>query len=305
MDAAVADPSLTHSIDTYRKVSFVALGSLITIVISGALVRLTGSGLGCTDWPRCNEQKLIDVSSAHAAIEQINRLFTGIVSVSVVATVLMAYRVRPRRTELVLWAWMLVVGVLAQIILGGIVVLTGLHPLANMGHFLLSMFLVFAAVVLLRRIDRIGSVSLWRHVRDLPEKVRSRHMYAFAVSAILTMILGTVVTASGPHAGDVDAPRLGFDLSTVARLHSVSMFATIACVLILLHRTRTSFESASRSHMQSALTVLISVIVIQGAVGYWQYFSGVPAFLVAIHIAGATAFFVASLNVLLAPNRTQ
>ncbi|MCE2855904.1 MAG: COX15/CtaA family protein, partial [Ilumatobacteraceae bacterium] len=134
----------------FQIITAMALGSLCVIIVTGALVRLTGSGLGCSDWPRCNEQRLIDVSTHHTRIEQLNRLFTGVVSISVIVAVLGAYRRRWVEPRLVPWAWSLVIGVLAQVILGGVVVLTGLHPLANMGHFLLSMVLVSCAWVLLQ-----------------------------------------------------------------------------------------------------------------------------------------------------------
>ncbi|MEN9286446.1 MAG: hypothetical protein RIS39_438, partial [Actinomycetota bacterium] len=126
------------SLRRYRVIVWIAFVSLYVIIVTGSLVRLTGSGLGCVDWPACNEERFVDVSTPHAAIEQLNRLFTGVVAASVIAAVLAALLVRPRQRRLVRLALWLVAGVLAQVVLGGIVVLTGLHPLSNMGHFLLS-----------------------------------------------------------------------------------------------------------------------------------------------------------------------
>lgn len=135
----------------YIWVSRFALILLCVIVVSGAAVRLTGSGLGCSDWPRCNSEKFIDVSTTHGAIEQINRLFTGLVTAIVIAAVLAARFRVPYRKDLVMLSWGLVAGVIGQIVLGGIVVLTDLHPLANQGHFVLSMILVANALILHQR----------------------------------------------------------------------------------------------------------------------------------------------------------
>src|SRR5688500_14603495 len=118
----------------YRIITFAALSLLGAIIVSGAAARLTGSGLGCGDWPSCSDTKVIDVSSKHAAIEQVNRLFTGLVSAAVIAAVLGSMRRSPRRRDLVLLSCGLVAGVLAQIVLGGITVLVDLHPLAVQAH---------------------------------------------------------------------------------------------------------------------------------------------------------------------------
>ena len=123
----------------YAWITRAALTSLVIIVITGAAVRLTGSGLGCSDWPRCNDEKFVDVSSFHGAIEQLNRLFTGVVTVLVMASVLAARFLVERRRDLERLAWLLVLGVIGQIVLGGVVVLTDLNPVANQGHFLLSL----------------------------------------------------------------------------------------------------------------------------------------------------------------------
>ena len=133
----------------FLRVAQTAFASLYLIIITGSLVRLTGSGLGCADWPRCSESKFVDVSNSHAAIEQINRLFTGVVAASVVLAVLLSVRLRPKRGDLVAMSIGLVVGVLAQVLLGGLVVLTGLNPFSNIAHFLVSMLLMSNAYMLL------------------------------------------------------------------------------------------------------------------------------------------------------------
>ena len=134
----------------FLRVAQTAFGSLYLIIITGSLVRLTGSGLGCADWPRCSESKFVDVSNSHAAIEQVNRLFTGVVAASVILAVLLSVKLRPKRRDLVAMSIGLVIGVLAQVLLGGLVVLTGLNPFSNIAHFLVSTVLMSNAYMLLQ-----------------------------------------------------------------------------------------------------------------------------------------------------------
>lgn len=276
---------------TFRNVCGVALGSLCVIVFTGALVRLTGSGLGCEDWPRCNETKFVDVSSGHTAIEQLNRLFTGVVSASVMASVLLAYFSRPRRRDHIVLAWGLVVGVLAQIVIGGIVVLTGLNPFANMLHFLVSMVLVANAFLLFQRTGTHQNTKIFRQLSG-----RSRQLVtALGLLSSLAIVTGTVVTATGPHAGDENAIRFGFALTTVARIHSITIILTISLIVALVFLTQK--QRSSPHGLKDSLQALLVVSVFQAAVGYTQYFTDVPVFLVGAHIIGATAFWMAVCNV--------
>ncbi len=276
--------------------SAASLGLLCTIVLTGALVRLTGSGLGCSDWPNCNSQKFVDVSTGHAAIEQVNRLFTGCVSAAVMLAVLTSYLRSPRRRDLVFLSWGLVAGVLAQIIIGAVVVVTGLNPFANMAHFLVSMCLVACAFML----DRSSRIDALRHViRPVPGQTLALHRMLVA-SATVAIVTGTVVTATGPHAGSEDAVRFGFQLVSVARVHSVAVIATVALMCMTMLRLRNDHTDAGRSTRQ-ALGTMAFVAVLQGAVGYVQYFTGVPVVLVGFHVAGATAFWLANCNLLFAP----
>lgn len=271
-----------------------ALGSLCVIVFTGALVRLTGSGLGCSDWPQCNETRFVDVSSGHTLIEQANRLFTGVVSFSVIAAVLLAHLRTPKDRRVVALAWGLVIGVLAQIVIGGIVVLTGLNPFANMAHFLVSMLLVANAFVLFRRASDAETTSL---LRNAPAPL-SRLIFFVTGGAAIALVTGTVVTATGPHAGDEDAVRFGFALTSVARIHSLAVIATVALVLVLAYFARQRHADAS---LNDAISALLIVSVFQAAIGYTQYFTDVPVILVAAHIIGATSFWIAVCNVLVAP----
>lgn len=287
---------MTFSAQRYRQIAIVALIALSVIIVTGAAVRLTGSGLGCDDWPNCSSERLIDVSSKHAAIEQINRLFTGVVGVAVIAAVLGAYRRRPRRLDLIVLAWVLVVGVVANAVLGGVSVLVDLHPLAVQGHMLLSMGLIVAGATLVRRAGEPDGVGRAVVVSSATGRLVQLH-FALACVAIIT---GTIVTGSGPHAGDEDVERFAFDIASVARVHAVAVLTTIAVTLLVIVRTR----AVPRDRVLiPALSTWMFVGLLQGALGYVQYFNDVPALLVGIHVAGATAVMIASTVLLLDTTR--
>jgi heme a synthase len=280
---------------TYRIVCGVAFSSLCIIVFTGALVRLTGSGLGCVDWPQCSQSKFIDVSSGHTLIEQANRLFTGVVSFSVIAAVLLSHLSTPKRKDLIVLSWSLVLGVIAQIVIGGVVVLTGLNPFANMAHFLVSMVLVATSFTLMRRSSLPQATPIFRS-----EALTLRPLVHMLMGmTVLTLSTGTVVTATGPHAGNEDAVRFGFALSSVARVHSLSMMVTLGVLILLLVKTRRGVASPA---LQDSMQSLLFATLLQAAVGYTQYFTKVPATLVAVHIVGALFFFVATLNIVVQPS---
>lgn len=261
-----------------------ALGSLVTIVVTGSLVRLTGSGLGCDDWPACNERRFVDVTSGHAAIEQVNRIFTGVVAAAVVVAVLASFLVVPRRRGLRWLAAGQVAGVAAQVLIGGLVVLTGLNPWSNMAHFLVSVVLVTLGVLLVdeaREARPVGAIG----------PATSRLALGACLMAAVAMMLGTVVTATGPHAGDPAAPRFDLELGSVARFHSASVLACLA--LLALLSLRLSRSPGERIALGGAVQGMLAFGLLQGFVGYLQYFTGVPALLVAGHVALSMAFWIA------------
>jgi cytochrome c oxidase assembly protein subunit 15 len=277
----------------YRAVTIGALLAVCAIVVTGVAVRLTGSGLGCDDWPNCNDSQLIDVSSKHAAIEQVNRLFTGLVSVAVIAAVLGSLVREPRRRDLTRWSYGLVAGVIGQIVLGGVTVLVDLHPVAVQGHLLLSMVLVANATVLVRRAGEPDGVARTLTVAPTTRVIAC----AVAVGASLAVFTGTLVTGAGPHAGDEDVRRFGFHIPTVARVHGVTVTVTIAVALGLLWRIRRTRRE--RVAMTPVMTTWLFVAALQATVGYVQYFNGVPELLVGLHVAGATAVMVVTTQIVL------
>jgi cytochrome c oxidase assembly protein subunit 15 len=289
---------LTISSAGYRRVTFLALVALGFIVVTGGAVRVTGSGLGCPDWPTCAEGRIVAPLEYHALIEFVNRMVTGTVSIMVIVAVLAALRRRPYRRDLVWLAGGLVLGVIGQIVLGGLVVLFHLYPPLVMGHFVLSMVLVANAVVLHHRAAQ----------PDAPDGAPAggggpglRSLSSWLVGwAAVVLFLGTVVTGSGPHAGNHEGQfveRLPFVVRDVARLHGLAVWILLVLALYCVWRAHGDRASADA---QRRGAVMLAVLCAQGAIGYIQYFNDVPAPLVAVHIAGATALWVSVLRFRLA-----
>lgn len=279
---------------TYRHITLAALFLLVAIVLTGAAVRLTGSGMGCPTWPNCESGRLIarEETNIHTWIEQGNRLFTGLVSVSVVLAVLGSMVRKPRRRDLVLWSWSLVAGVAGQIVLGGLTVLFHLSPPFVMGHFLLSAVLVGCATVLHRRAGEPDDGVRTPMVTDELRRV----LRLIVVAATTVLVTGTIVTGAGPHGGDEDVERLDFAIGTVAQVHAAAVWILVAATigaLWLAHR------GEAGPKLIRALQVLVLVEVTQGGIGYTQYFTGVPEGLVALHILGSMLVWIAALSVLL------
>jgi heme a synthase len=277
----------------YRTITAVALALLMIIVVTGAAVRLTGSGLGCDDWPRCNDQQLVDVSSGHAAIEQVNRLFTGLVALVVILAVLGSLWRVPRRRDLTWLSLGLVAGVIGQIVLGGITVLVDLNPIAVGSHMLLSQAIVACAVVLLKRAGEPDGPR-----RPRVTTTSRRLVWAVATVTGLAIVAGTVVTGAGPHAGDEDVGRYDVPIADAARVHGtlvVIAVALAAALGVLLQR-----RTVDRRALQGVLSSWIFVALLQAAIGYIQYFNDVPALLVGLHVAGATALWAMTVWLVLA-----
>lgn len=278
----------------YRQVAIAALWALAAIIVTGSAVRLTDSGLGCDDWPNCSSTKLIDVSSKHAAIEQINRFFTGVVGMAVIVAVLASLWRVPRRRDLTRLSLWLVAGVVANAVLGGISVLVDLHPLAVQGHMLLSMALIVVGTVLVRRAGEPDGVPLVRVVSEPTRRLVIGH-FGLSCAAVVT---GTWVTGAGPHAGDASAARLDVAIRTVAQIHGTTVMATLALSVAIAIRVRNSRQD--KTALTTPLSTWMFLGALQAGVGYVQYFNDIPALLVGVHIAGATAVMFASTQLILA-----
>ena len=291
----------------FRTICIAALTLLGLIVVTGASVRLSGSGLGCVDWPNCNDSRFVDVSSKHAAIEQVNRLFTFLVATAVALAAVAAWYRRPRRRDLLVLAGVMLVGVPAQGLVGAVVVWTNLNPATVQLHFVLSMILVWAAVLLLVRSGEPDSANPERDRRRsaVVPRVRGRVRLVTFWTA-LAVIAGTVVTGTGPHAGDakgddgkrcsVGAARRFFGqecevngnaLVWVTRVHAIVVWIAVLVMLSLLWHLRRLRHD--REALIAPITAWIVTASIQGALGYVQYANGLPVGVVAAHVAGATS----------------
>jgi cytochrome c oxidase assembly protein subunit 15 len=273
---------------TYRRITLVAGLALAFIIVTGAGVRLTGSGLGCSDWPTCEQDQFVAPLEVNAMIEFVNRLITGLVSVAVMLAVLGSLVRVPRRRDLTLWSLGLVAGVLAQIVLGGLTVLFHLAPPFVIGHFLLSMVLMWNAVVLHERAGHDGSPGL----PLVPPRLRTLGRALVATGAVV-ILSGTIVTGTGPHGGDETVERLPFEITEVVRIHSIMMWVFLGLAtwaLWELHRSGAPLGVDRRARF------LVGAIVFQGVVGYTQYFTGVPPWLVLVHVAGSIVVWVAVLR---------
>ena len=283
----------------YERITLFALVALGVIVVSGGAVRLTGSGLGCPQWPNCDAGHLAPHGETgyHGAIEFVNRVFTGLVSFAVILAVLGSFIRVPRRRDLTWLSFGLVVGVVAQIVLGGLTVIYGLSPPWVMAHFLLSMVLLADAVVLHVRASRPDGIA-----RPVVEPRVQRMGWLLVAMTAVVLFTGTIVTGAGPHGGDENVRRLDLSVTTAARIHGVAenlLLMTVLVTLLLIIRTH-----APRVVRHDA-NVLLVVLIAQAGVGYAQYFNGVPVVLVGIHIFGAVCVWVAVLRLALGMRRVD
>lgn len=297
------------SATAYHRITLFALAALIFIIITGGAVRLTGSGLGCSDWPTCEDNQLVADLEYHAMVEFVNRVITGLVSAAVALAVLGALLRRPRRRDLVLLALGLVGGVAGQVVLGGLVVWYHLSPWLVMAHFLLSMVLVANAVVLHHRAgwtEGAGGAGAGPAAPPgAPGRAAGHLARLLLILTAAAIVSGTLLTGAGPHGGDPDVERLQFHIPSLARLHGVAMALCAGVALAIwtlsergsLHPRRRVWR---RQGYAAAARLTVGVLAAQGAVGYLQYFTGVPPLLVGVHIAGAVALWTAVLRLHLA-----
>jgi heme a synthase len=236
----------------------------------------------------------------HQWIEFGNRVVTGAVSVAVILAVLGSLVRNPRRRDLTRLSWGLVLGVLAQIVLGGLAVQHQLAPPFVMGHFLLSLLILWDGLALHQRagqadvlVDREGRTARAGRARALVGREQVIMAGLVQLTAGLVVVLGTVVTSTGPHGGDPKAKRLPYTLHDVARLHGSAVVLFCALTVVTLW---TMMRSAAPGTVIRRGELLLAVLIVQGGVGYLQYFTGVPAWLVGIHIALAAAVWAATVR---------
>ncbi len=276
----------------WRLLRWFALAAIVTnvlIVATGGVVRVTGSGLGCIDWPTCDGTNIAPVPGGdhagwQAAIEFGNRLLTFPVLAAAALTWWQVRRTRPHSATVVRLSWVLPLGVVAQALVGGVTVLTGLSPYTVAAHFLLSMVLIAAAVTLHERVRP-------QPATPPPPRGVQHATTVIAIVAAVVLVLGTVVTGSGPHGGDVDAPRLGLDIRTMALAHADAVWLLIGVTAATVAVTWRSGPPRMRSAVRSLLVLQLA----QGGIGYLQYWLGIPPQLVSLHIVGAAVVWLATV----------
>ncbi len=270
-------PSRLRSLDQWlRPLGWASLVANMVLVVTGGAVRLTGSGLGCPTWPRCTAESFTPHGAydLHSAIEFGNRMLTFVLVAVAVATFAAAWQ--SGRRELRRLALLLALAIPAQAVIGGITVLTDLNPWIVSFHLLVSLAVVGVAVVFLRRID---------HPHPVPARgpVVTLAATTFA-SAWLVLYVGTVVTGSGPHAGDVDAPRNGLDPLQLSQLHADVVFLLVGLTVGLVFAL---LATGAAREARTAALVLLGLEVGQGTIGFVQYATDLPVVLVAAHMLGA------------------
>ena len=257
------------------------------LVVTGGAVRLTGSGLGCPTWPECTPGSYTPVphqaeEALHVWIEFANRLLTFVLVIA--AVVVLAAVLRTGRKDLRGLALGQFLGIFGQGVLGGITVLTDLHPLPVAGHLILSIILIAGATSL--RAQRFAP-KVAEKPASLTKKIASVHV----ITTFAVIVLGTLVTGSGPHAGDEKARRFGFDIQTVAWIHADVVIFLLGTTFAFFVATGTSVATKRR------LKIFTVIALAQGAIGYIQYFTGIPEVLVAAHLLGATLVWIAAWRV--------
>lgn len=269
------------------------LFSQSAIVVTGGAVRLTSSGLGCPTWPECTPGSYTPVPNQaegqlHAWIEFGNRLLTFILVLSALVTLIAV--LKSGRRDLRILALGQFLGIFAQGVLGGVTVLTNLNPFAVASHYLLSTILIAASVSLYTR----------RHIPCI-KKSSHRQSDLFSrwhvVSAFIVVVLGTILTGTGPHAGDVDAPRIDLRIQTAALMHGLAVIFLLLLTVAFYRADKTGRET------KELLVKFFLISIAQGSIGFIQYLQGVPELLVAIHLVGAVLVWIGAWRIWLSVQR--
>ena len=281
---------MTSRID--RILAWMMLSAQSLIIFTGALVRLTGSGLGCPTWPRCTADSVTPQGefTMHSAIEFGNRLLGVSLGVLGVVTILILLRRFRTRRDLVWFAVGLTAIVPVQAVIGGVTVLTGLNPWVVAGHFVPSAVAVVVSVLFVRRTYDSGGPSR-------PVGTRTGRALAWTAFALtwIVVLLGVLVTGAGPHAGDELSARNGLDTLLMSRLHAAPVWALVAVTIVMFIMAQRAVRRG-RPHartLRRPVIVFALVVLAQGLLGYVQFFTGVPVVLVALHIIGVCSVLAA------------
>jgi heme a synthase len=273
----------------FLRITQVTLVIVVLNIVTGAAVRLSDSGLGCPDWPTCSQHRLTPPLSLHPAIEFGNRMVVVVLCVATAVALLAAlYRV-PRRRDLVWLSAGLLGGVIGEAVLGAVVVYTKLNPYAVMTHFMVGIVLLTDAFVLALRAGRPEDKTV--AVSKVARRERRISQVMLGLLAVV-VVAGTATTGAGPHAGGPGAKRLPIALEDMTRIHSGLVLCLVALTLALLYLLD---HTGAPSSVLERARLLLGVMVLQGGIGYMQYFTHLPAVLVGFHVFGATVVWMAML----------
>ncbi len=271
---------------TVRGLAVASLVSQILIVVTGGAVRLTASGLGCPEWPRCTADSIVATQEmgVHGAIEFGNRLLTFVLTAIAIAMLVSLWRMRKDRRDLFVPAIALLAGIPLQAVVGGISVWTQLNPWVVGWHFIISMGLITLATILVNR-TRLSPEEV--HAGNAPRatELLRQLLAAAAVLVAVTVVLGVIVTGSGPHAGDAGAARNNLDPDLMTRIHAAPVYLLVITVLVM---TAAVYRTSVAPRLRFAVVLLAVVVLAQGAIGYLQHFLHLPVALVALHMLGAS-----------------
>jgi cytochrome c oxidase assembly protein subunit 15 len=283
--ASIRQPDRT----SVERWAWAALATNTLIVLTGGLVRLTASGLGCPTWPKCTDDSFVPHSElgTHGVIEFGNRMLTYVLVFVVIAALIAVWRWSDSTQTMRRLALIIALGVPFQAVIGGISVLTDLNPWVVSLHLILSMGLIAASTVLLVRV-RGGLAESRSHVA---------HVVTTYAVAWVVVYLGTIVTGSGPHAGDKKAPRNGLDPQVMSHVHAASVYVLVALTILLCVLARGSIRRLA--------LILLGVELAQGTIGFVQYFTDLPIALVAGHLVGAAVLVAAATRLLLEATVTE
>jgi cytochrome c oxidase assembly protein subunit 15 len=281
------------------KLSTLMVFTQSAIVLTGALVRITGSGLGCSTWPECTPGSYTPTpdqpeAPLHAWIEFGNRLLTFVLLINALA--LMFTILKSGKRELRRLGALQILGILAQGVLGGITVLTALNPATVAAHFLLSIILIAGALSLRQRAHGKSPIE----ITLIPLVTKLIWLHLLLTSLVL--IAGTIVTGSGPHAGDSAAERFNLDSRTMAWIHADLVIALLGVSIALLIAIRLGLTGQARQVLSGRMQIFLIVALAQGSIGYIQYFTKLPEALVAAHIIGSIAVWLSAWNLFISSN---
>ncbi|WP_150462442.1 COX15/CtaA family protein [Nesterenkonia ebinurensis] len=281
---------------TTKILAWATLISNIGIILTGGAVRLTDSGLGCPEWPRCTADSWVSTPEMgiHGAIEFGNRMLTYVLIAISVAMFLTVVRLWSTHRSLVVRTLIIGFGIPLQGVIGGITVWTNLNPWVVALHFLASAGLVMVATGLLVRInlELAHAGQPGQSVVDGEHDAATRQLAAIVLTASwIAVVLGTVVTGTGPHAGDPGSPRHEFNAELVTRLHVIPVYVLCAAAVFLAIR---QFRLRTSTAQRRSVWFLIAVILAQGTIGYWQHWTGLPILLVWLHMLGSAVLIVAA-----------